>query len=313
MTFTRWAIIWCTAGGLLAAGNCPLPGDMDMTDDDNDPTACRCFQSDQQVEVDVKFITIEDRFFEQLGVDFDIQLDVENSTYEPTTFAPAEFTNDPVGAFLEVPPGQTSPGALNTLPALSESIGDFSFLAAVLDDLQASAFIRMVEESSGQVLAAPRIITNGGQAAQMILNNEARTPDELDQAFNDEIQVIDNQIPFVNTGVTLEVIPIVRDDGTVQLEIRPTLAVTFQTPDVQGLRPLIQGRNVTTMVELQDGQTVVLGGVINNETNETTQSTVPILNRVPVLNRLFENRQYVTDETTLLVFVTPRIVMQQEQ
>ena len=202
---------------------------------------------------------------------------------------------------------------MNTLPALSESIGDFSFLAAVLDDLQASAFIRMVEESSGQVLAAPRIITNGGQAAQMILNNEARTPDELDQAFNDEIQVIDNQIPFVNTGVTLEVIPIVRDDGTVQLEIRPTLAVTFQTPDVQGLRPLIQGRNVTTMVELQDGQTVVLGGVINNETNETTQSTVPILNRVPVLNRLFENRQYVTDETTLLVFVTPRIVMQQEQ
>ena len=80
MTFTRWAIIWCTAGGLLAAGNCPLPGDMDMTDDDNDPTACRCFQSDQQVEVDVKCSASGERWCEEVGGECDIQLDVESST-----------------------------------------------------------------------------------------------------------------------------------------------------------------------------------------------------------------------------------------
>ena len=74
-----------------------------------------------------------------------------------------------------------------------------------------------------------------------------------------------------------------------------------------GFVPSIDTRSVVTQVLVGDGETVVLGGIIETESRETTRK-VPVLGDVPALGRLFRSRVTIENEVELMVFVTPRIL-----
>ena len=99
----------------------------------------------------------------------------------------------------------------------------------------------------------------------------------------------------------------------VVVDLRTTVGGTFNTPDVTGERPIIRASNVRTTVSVPDGGTLLIGGLGDIVTNETTEGIIPLLGEIPIIGRSFENRQHVQDQTKLIFMITPTIVVQEEE
>lgn len=127
-------------------------------------------------------------------------------------------------------------------------------------------------------------------------------------------------IGTVESGTTLDVRPIVDADRMeIRLEIRPlshgavaTLGgnTTIDGNPVTIQMPSLAPGNQRTTVVVPDGQTVVLGGI--KQLSSNGQPSVPLLSRIPYVNRLFKNTSTLSTDNTLMIMVTPRIIIQEE-
>ena len=127
-------------------------------------------------------------------------------------------------------------------------------------------------------------------------------------------------ISRVESGTTLDVRPIVNTETmTIRLEIRPlshgavsTLGgtTTIQSNPVTIQMPILAPGNQRTTVTVPDGGTLLLGGIKN--LSDDGQGGVPLLSRLPYVNRLFKNTSTMATSDTLLIMVTPRIIIQEE-
>jgi Type II secretory pathway, component HofQ len=113
-------------------------------------------------------------------------------------------------------------------------------------------------------------------------------------------------IQFKDVVLQLDVTPIVSPDGRIMMEVelkRDTIGI--QTPS----GPAINTKEVKTKVIVEDGQTIVIGGVIDDQRN-TTNEGIPGLVRVPLLKYLFGQERIRTQNSELLIFITPLLVRQ---
>jgi pilus assembly protein CpaC len=117
-------------------------------------------------------------------------------------------------------------------------------------------------------------------------------------------------IEFKEFGVKLRMTPVVLGDGRIRMRVTPevsdldfTTAVRFDGFTVPGLSQ----RRVDTTIELAEGQTFAIAGLLNN-TVSATKDVTPVLGDVPVLGALFRSVRYQRKETELIVLVTPRLV-----
>jgi len=117
-------------------------------------------------------------------------------------------------------------------------------------------------------------------------------------------------VTYQPTGVILDVQPRVNPGGLVYLNVQQQVSNTTGPANAQG-NFTIQQRAVGTQIAVQSGQTVLLGGLIQqNETN--TDTGIPGLNRIPVLGRLFGTTDHKRDRTEMIVLITPRVVTNSE-
>ena len=95
------------------------------------------------------------------------------------------------------------------------------------------------------------------------------------------------------------------DDGTIVLQIAPSVE------DVQGHgpddMPVVGSRRVQTTVRVRDGETIAIGGLLQ-EVQVENHSRVPLLGHLPIFGRLFSSSRTTTEENEVLIFITPRIV-----
>jgi pilus assembly protein CpaC len=117
-------------------------------------------------------------------------------------------------------------------------------------------------------------------------------------------------IQFKEYGIRLNFIPTITPRGTIRLQVAPEVssldfsnAVTLSGFEV----PAITSRKVNTEVELQDRQTFVIGGLLNNQETETFEK-VPFIGDIPILGKLFQSMTRTKTNTELIVIVTPEIV-----
>jgi general secretion pathway protein D len=169
-------------------------------------------------------------------------------------------------------------------------------------------------ETSGQAksLAAPSLLVMNNQQAQ--INVGTQIP--VTQTYFTGIGAIGtgNQpvgsgygsVQYLNTGVTLDVRPRVNPGGLVYLEISQEVS-NPGTPAVSGGNPPINQRQIQTQVAVQSGETLLLGGLIQDN-KRTADSGVPFVNRVPVLRNLFGSTRDSKDRTELIVLITPRVI-----
>jgi general secretion pathway protein D len=116
-----------------------------------------------------------------------------------------------------------------------------------------------------------------------------------------------NSVQLRDTGILLRVTPRIGKSGTVFVDVRQEVsnAITTETSDINS--PTIQQRKIANTIAVQDGDSIVLGGLIRDSTSYS-DSGVPFLKDVPVLGKLFGTTTRDDDRTELLVFLRPRIL-----
>jgi len=117
-------------------------------------------------------------------------------------------------------------------------------------------------------------------------------------------------VEFKKFGVQLDFTPVVLGDGRIRLKVTPEVSdLDFaRSVTVSGtLIPSVTKRTLTTEIELADGQTFAVGGLLNNRTTANKDVT-PFLGDLPVLGALFRSVRYERNESELVVLVTPRLV-----
>jgi general secretion pathway protein D len=166
---------------------------------------------------------------------------------------------------------------------------------------QLSASNRLVN-----VLSNPSLVVRDGVSASISVGNDIPT---VGATFFDPIQS-DTQITTVQyrkTGVNLTVRPTINAQGLVVMEIDQDISNTVEGgSDVEGA-PAIFERSLSTEVVARSGETVLLGGLIAENNNDTV-SKVPFLGDIPWLGRLFRSESQTTERTELVVMITPQVL-----
>jgi type IV pilus assembly protein PilQ len=185
------------------------------------------------------------------------------------------------------------------------TVGAGSFALAILGadyllDLELSA---LQAEGRGEVVSNPRVITANQQEAVI------KQGDEIGyQTTQVSGGVAQTTVNFKEVVLELRATPTITNDGRVFLQLnvkKDEVAELLQTP--QGIVPAITKREINTAVLVQNGETVVLGGVYEIESREDLRK-VPFLGDVPLLGNLFRNKNRETNKAELLIFVTPKLL-----
>jgi type II secretory pathway component GspD/PulD (secretin) len=158
-----------------------------------------------------------------------------------------------------------------------------------------------IQHGSARVLADPRITTLSGHTASI------RAGDNLSiqlQAGGGAGTIATTQIQTFQTGVTLDITPIVNDDGLITVALHPV--VNSLTGILNGI-PQISTRDTQTTVALRENQTLVIGGLIQDNT-QRTESKVPVLGDLPLVGHLFRDETLNGVSNELIITVTPHVV-----
>ena len=173
-----------------------------------------------------------------------------------------------------------------------------------------SAALTFLEsEGLSRTLAEPRLVTQSGQEASFLAGGEFPIP--VPQAGAGEDTII--TVEFKEFGVGLVFTPVVLSDGRISLRVQPSVSEISEISSLSGdasiTTPLPQfvTRKLETTVQLQDGQTLALAGLLQDSIRENV-SKIPFLGDLPVLGSLFRSSGYQQEKTDLLVSVTPHLV-----
>jgi pilus assembly protein CpaC len=163
-------------------------------------------------------------------------------------------------------------------------------------------FDALKQQGLGRILAEPNLVTTSGQQASFLAGGEFPVP--VPQQF----QTI--TIEWKKFGVGLNFTPTVLDNNMIAMKVNPevselnfTLGITVAGVTVPG----IDVRRLSTHVEVKDGQTFALAGLLSDSTR-TVINKFPLLGSIPVLGTLFRSSQFQKNETELVVLVTPHLV-----
>lgn len=322
---------------------------------------------DLQITIEVRFIRLNDSFFERIGIDFDVNINdktvntgdlVAGGTFETprnsTTVGIGEalseaafpaFTND-----LDIPFRQGSFGL--AVPTFGGPVaGAASFGFAILSDIEAYFLINAAQgDRRTNVLNAPKVTLFNGQTAFVADTSQQPFVISVIPVVGEFAAAQQPVIVVLSEGTLMNIQAVVSEDRRyVRLTVVPffstigdvqeftfegsssTSSTSTTTDDDQDgtnesddnsnnvqragttvQLPTFQFVSVSTTVSVPDGGTVLLGGIkrLNEGRNEFG---VPLLSKVPYINRLFRNVGIGRETDSLMMMVTPRIIIQEEE
>jgi len=335
---------------------------------------------DLQVTIEVRFITLNDNFFERIGVDFDFDIDddidrpfqvfgriVDDG--DPATGAePGRNTLDVDHDNGSVTVGMAAPGVFSAdldIPFTQNSFGlavpqfgGFDATAgaqlgfAILSDIEAFFFINAAQgDRRSNVMQAPKVTLFNGQQAYVSDTSQSPFVISVIPVVGDFAAAQQPVIVVLNEGTFLTVQAVVSDDRRfVRLTVVPYFSrigevntftfegseTTTENTSQEGIQdepndntrrsnastvtrsgttvqlPTFSFVTVTTTVSVPDGGTVLLGG-IKRLSEGRNEFGVPMLNKLPYINRLFKNVGIGRETQSLMMMVTPRIIIQEEE
>jgi general secretion pathway protein D len=321
---------------------------------------------DLQVTIEVRFITLNDDFFERIGIDFDFDFDDQSG-----------LIGDGLGGFINPPGGPPDEGGPTTVIGLDPmgnptadldlsfdqgsfgsalpQFGGFdaataaNFGFAILSDIEVFFLLQAAQgDQRSNILQAPKVTLFNGQ--QAFVSDTSQTPfvTSVVPVVGDFAAAHQPVIVVLSEGTSLSVQAVVSNDRRfVRLTLVPFFSridsvqeFTFEgkqtsdsgttRTDATGTRvlgtdnakittegstvqlPTFSFTTVTTTVSVPDGGTVLLGG-IKRLSEGRTERGVPILDKLPYINRLFKNVGIGRTTQSLMMMVTPRIIIQEEE
>ncbi len=245
-----------------------------------------------QVLIEAAIVEINGDWSEQLGV----QMGFGAAAAGANNAAGTSFSNAGVslGQILTYV-GAPAAGAFanDGLTASLGKAGSFQFLIQAL-----------ATSTRANLLSTPSITTLDNQPAEIVVGQNV-------PFITGSYTTAGTTTPFTtveraDVGITLRIVPRVHDGDTVQLDV--SQEASSLAPSVAGAADLITNRrSITTTVLADDGQTIVLGGLISNNSTRTA-SQVPILGSIPIIGNLFKSRVEQKQRQTLFVFLKPTVL-----
>ncbi|MCF8051891.1 MAG: type II secretion system secretin GspD [Desulfobacterales bacterium] len=169
-----------------------------------------------------------------------------------------------------------------------------------------SALINVVQDNKDvNILSTPQILTTDNEEATIIIGKNV--PFQTRSAAESATETY-SSFEYRDVAITLKITPQISKDRLVRLKISQELtkldelAATFQKD-----RPTTLKRTIETTVIVEDGNTVVIGGLMDDQIS-VSESKVPLLGDIPILGWLFKSKKKSFDKTNLYVFLTPRVV-----
>lgn len=156
-------------------------------------------------------------------------------------------------------------------------------------------------------LAEPNLVTENGKEASFLAGGKFPYPTVQSLGAGAAAAIT---IQFQEFGIRLNFIPTITPQGTIRLQLAPEVSsLDFaQGLELQGFDiPSIDERRVKTEVELANGQSFVIGGLLDNTETETFEK-IPFIGDIPILGKLFQSMQRTKNNTELIIIVTPVIV-----
>ena len=205
-------------------------------------------------------------------------------------------------------PAQTTASFIGNPPSLA--VQTFAFIGRARELFM---FLHASENRSRvRTLSAPSVLVSNNQTAQFTVGVDIPVP--VSSAASG-VQASGGGTLFAQTiqrretGVIMQVTPLINDSGNVTLEISQEVS---QVGALGPLGPVIGQSAVTSTVVIRDGQTIVLGGFIR-ESNDLVRNRIPLLGRIPVLGGLFGSTSTTKNRTELVILITPHVIRNFEE
>lgn len=197
-------------------------------------------------------------------------------------------------------------GILDKVGQTSFDSNGFTFWKWNIDAENQTAKVLKVAETEGvvNILAEPRLMAINGQAATFNAGQQIPVVSGRDEYGGLVIEYKDSGINISFTPTILE------ESGRILLKITPEInePTTSSIATVDGFPVYgFNTRKTDTTVELEDAQTMVIGGLIKKK-SDTQKTKYPYLSNLPIIGNLLNNSNYTQDETELMIFVTPTII-----
>lgn len=169
----------------------------------------------------------------------------------------------------------------------------------------------MKRQGQTNILSSPKISTMNNQKA--VIKLTTREVSWISNTiFNAEGKVLVNYTtPQVDeVGIFLDVTPYISEDGLITMQIHPSISEVTKTslsPDRNSSKPIIDMREIDTMITVKNGQTIVIAGLIVDKIMESRRS-LPVLGNIPVIGNLFSNTAQDKRKSELVILLTPFIL-----
>jgi len=156
------------------------------------------------------------------------------------------------------------------------------------------------------VLSSPQILVLNNEKASVNVGKQVPIVTTVTENTTSVSQV-DKTVQYKDTGVILEVTPQINYNGVILLEVSQTVSKAEQNTTSDISSPVISKRELQTKLAVKNGQSILMGGMIDRNTS-TTQSGVPFLMDIPILGNLFKYQKDHEDKTELIVMITPYVI-----
>jgi pilus assembly protein CpaC len=242
-----------------------------------------------EIMLQVRFAEVDRSAISQLGVNLISLPGAKNvGTISTQQFAPPQLVSQSGGATSNI--------------GLSDLLNIFIFRP----DIDFAATIKALQEKNVlQILAEPNLITQSGKEASFLAGGEFPFPIiQPSQGFTAVT------ISFKEFGVRLNFTPTLTADGQIHLKVKPEVSsLDFANAlTISGfLIPALSTRRVESEMDLGDGQSFAIAGLVDNRVTEQFEK-IPGIGDIPILGKLFQSRTLNKSKNELLIVVTPRIV-----
>ncbi len=266
----------------------------------------------KQVLIESRIVVVNDDFSRDLGVRLGVTGYRENgndgaaviSGTGPGTDTMVNSIVDNLGSTGQITPVELPilTDRYNVNVPIAEAAGRFSLAVLERDYLVDLELTALEAEGRGEIVSTPRVITAN--------QKEARIEQGVEIPYQQSASSGATTVQFKKAVLSLEVTPQITPDNNIIMDLRvhkDNVGDIISTGGLGGTVPSIDTRAVETQVLVEDGQTVVLGGIYETERRETIKK-VPFLGDIPAVGALFRSKQLQNDKSELLIFVTPRIL-----
>jgi pilus assembly protein CpaC len=263
-----------------------------------------------EILLQVRFAEVNRSLIKQFGINLLSLPGAKNiGTISTQQFAPPQLTTQ--NTVSTTPSSSTTTTGASTTTTSTTGIGVSDLLNIFIfrPDINLAATIKALQEQNVlEILAEPNLMTASGKDASFLAGGEFPYPILQSTGGNNGFAGI--TIQFKEFGVRLNFTPTLTPDGLIHLKVKPEVSsLDFtQALTLQGfVIPALATNRVESEMDLTDGQSFAIAGLLDNRVTEQLQK-IPGIGDIPILGKLFSSRTLNKSKNELLIVVTPRIV-----